>query len=191
MTTKPRDRLVSTALKLFCQYGFHATGIDTVLAVSGVAKTTLYRYFKSKDELILAALRKQDEDFRNSFMRKVERSSERPAERLLAMFDVYQEWSKSSDFYGCTFVNASAEFSDLSSPIHALCAEHKRLMLRYIQELAEAAGIEDGDYLAKQLMMLIDGATVLTQVTGKAELFHQAKKTAKELLHQKERCKKL
>lgn len=187
MSSQPRDRLVSTALKLFCQHGFHATGIDTVLAVSGVAKTTLYRYFKSKDELILAALRKQDEDFRNSFMRKVERSSDRPDERILIMFDIYEEWSKSSDFYGCTFVNASAEFSDLSSPIHALCGEHKRLMLRYIQELADAAGIEDAEYLARQLMILIDGATVLTQVTGKAELFEQAKKTAEELLHQKRR----
>ena len=58
-----RDHLVDTATKLFCKQGFRATGIDTVLAESGVAKKTLYNHFRSKDELIIAALQKKDADF--------------------------------------------------------------------------------------------------------------------------------
>lgn len=63
MTTSRRDHLVDTALKLFCRQGIRATGIDTVLSESGVAKKTLYNHFKSKDELVIAALQQRDRDF--------------------------------------------------------------------------------------------------------------------------------
>jgi AcrR family transcriptional regulator len=182
LSDHPRNRLVNTALKLFRHQGFHATGIDSVLAESGVAKTTLYRHFKSKDELILAVIRKQDENFRNWFMKTVERKCALLSGRLLTMFDVYEEWARSPDFCGCTFIKASVEFSDLKSPIHAACAEHKRLMLRYIQELAEANGIRNSEEVAIQLLLLLDGATVFTQVFGSAEAFQQAKATAEAII---------
>jgi AcrR family transcriptional regulator len=179
---QPRERLINIALGLFRRRGFHATGIDTIVEKSGIAKTTLYRYFKSKDELTLAALRKQDENFRNWFMRTVECRSNLPFERLLIMFDVYEEWAKSPDFCGCLFINASAEFPNLKSPIHALCAEHKRLMLNYIGKLTEEAGIKKSEQIAIQLLLLFDGATAFTQVTGSTEAFQQAKDTAEAVL---------
>ena len=73
MASPRRDHLVDTALKLFCERGFHATGIDTILAESGVAKMTLYNHFRSKDELIIAALQKRDEQFMVSVKEGVER----------------------------------------------------------------------------------------------------------------------
>ena len=87
MSSSKRDLLINTALELFSREGFHATGIDRILSESGVAKMTLYNHFKSKDELILAALRRRDETFRNWFMRTVEASAETPRGRLLASFD--------------------------------------------------------------------------------------------------------
>ena len=84
MAPSRRDHLVDTALELFIRDGFHATGIDKILAESGVAKMTLYKHFKSKDELILSALRRRDERFRNWFMRAVESRAQAPRQRLLA-----------------------------------------------------------------------------------------------------------
>jgi AcrR family transcriptional regulator len=183
MTKQSRDRLVSVALQLFHQYGFHATGIDKILAESGVAKNTLYRHFKSKDELILASLRQQDEEFRNWLMRKVEIRNN-AVERLLAVFDVYEEWSRTPAFFGCLFINASAEFSDANSPIHVFCKEHKRLVNRYIQELASTANrnIFAAEHLAAYWMLLIDGAIVSTQVSNNSLSFQQVKEIAKNLL---------
>jgi AcrR family transcriptional regulator len=183
MTKQSRDRLVSVALQLFHQYGFHATGIDKILAESGVAKNTLYRHFKSKDELILASLRQQDEEFRNWLMRKVEIRNN-AVERLLAVFDVYEEWSRTPAFFGCLFINASAEFSDANSPIHVFCKEHKRLVTRYIQELASTANrnIFAAEHLAAYWMLLIDGAIVSTQVSNNSLSFQQVKEIAKNLL---------
>ena len=136
MTATRRDHLVETAAKLFARHGFHATGIDRILAEAGVAKMTLYKHFRSKDELILAALRRRDEEFRNWFVRKVEARARRPAARLLAVFDVLAEWFEQPDFAGCTFVAAAAEFHPAEDPIHAAAAEHKRLLLAFLRELA-------------------------------------------------------
>jgi len=85
MAVSKREKLVETALKLFCSGGFHATGIDRILAESGVAKMTLYNHFKSKDELILAALRLRDERWRHWFERAVERGASDPNVHITAL----------------------------------------------------------------------------------------------------------
>ena len=103
MPSSKRELLVDTAIDLFYRDGFHATGIDKILAESGVAKMTLYKHFKSKDELILAALRKRDEIFRNDFMNAVAARAKAPRDRLLAVFDVLGDWFATRGFSGCIF----------------------------------------------------------------------------------------
>ena len=107
MALSRRDHLVETAAELFRRNGYHATGIDRILAESGCAKMTLYKHFRSKDELILAALRRRDEQFRNALMRAVERRAESPRGRLLAVFERLGELIAEPDFSGCMFVNAA------------------------------------------------------------------------------------
>ena len=184
MASARRDHLVDTALRLFCENGFHATGIDRILAAAGVAKMTLYKHFKSKDELILATLRRRDEQFRNWFMRAVERRAKTPRARLRAIFDVLEDWFRGESFTGCTFINASAEFADHDDPIHAAAAEHKRLVQAYVRDLAAAAGAADPDALAGELMLLMEGAIVLAHVAGQTDAAGQAGRTADKLLDQ-------
>ena len=166
MASNKRDQLVDTALRLFRRHGYHATGIDTILAEAGVAKMTLYNHFKSKEELILAVLRRRDELFRNWFMKRVEQITEDPRQRVLAIFEVLGEWFSDDDFSGCMFINASAEYADHNDPIHAISAEHKRLLLNYLCELATAAAAADPDRMAMDMMLLVEGATVWAHVTG-------------------------
>ncbi len=181
MPPSRRDHLVDTALKLFYRDGFHATGIDTILAEAGVAKMTLYHHFKSKDELILAVLRRRDEMWRNSFERAVERVAQNPRRRLLAIFDALEAWFR-GDFCGCMFINASAEFGRRDDPIHEASAEHKRLVQRFVTSLAEAAGAPDPPRLARQICLLIEGASVLAHINGDAKVAREAKDTARELI---------
>lgn len=164
--SKKRDQLVETALTLFSREGFHATGIDRVLEVAEVAKMTLYKHFRSKEELILAVLRLRDERWRNRFMRGVEKRAKDPRGRLLAMFDELADWFADPGFSGCMFINASAEYAELDCPIHAACAEHKRLVEKYVRELAERAGAghPGAGVLAAQLCLLMEGAIVMTRV---------------------------
>jgi AcrR family transcriptional regulator len=182
MVSKKRDHLIDTALELFYQDGFHATGVDKILEKAGVARMTLYNHFKSKDELILAALRRRDEKFRNWFMRTVERQANTPRERLLSMFDALHKWISGKEFSGCMFINASAEFSQQDNPIHAISCEHKILVLKYIQELTTAAGASNPEELADELMLLVEGAIVMAYVTNDHEAAMRAKKTAGKLI---------
>jgi AcrR family transcriptional regulator len=173
-----REQIIDVALNLFYRGGFNATGIDKIVSASGVTKKTLYAHFKSKDELILATLRRRDELFRNNFMRSVERIGKTSRQKLDAIFDTIDEWFNSETFSGCMFINASAEFSAHDNPCHVVSAEHKRLMFVYIRELAEKAGAKNADALSEELNLLIEGATVQAHVCGDKKAAMKAKKMA-------------
>jgi len=161
-----REIIISTALDSFYQHGFHATGIDKIIAEAGVSKKTLYNHFKSKDELILVTLRKRDELFRNTIMHETERLASRPKERLLSIFDAHAVWFNSTTFSGCMFINAAAEYADQQDPNHLMCADHKRLVRDYIKELAQQAGIDNVEALSAQLHLLLEGAIVEAHVSN-------------------------
>lgn len=184
MAPSAKDKLLETAVKLFSQHGYHATGIDRIIAESGVSKKTMYNHFKSKDELILAALRRWDEDSRLWLMRAMEKHDKDPQRQLLALFDVLDDWFVSQQFYGCLFINATAEFADPESPIHAAAAEHKRLFRVYLRELALKAGAAQPDDLVAQLALLMEGAIVTAQFTNNARAGAQAKSAAITIMNQ-------
>jgi AcrR family transcriptional regulator len=182
-----KEHLVETAVKLFGRDGFHATGIDKILQEAGVARMTLYKHFRSKDELILAALRRRDEQFRIWFKRAIEKTGGSPAKRLLASFDALEEWFAGRafagvPFTGCSFINATAEFSAPNHPAHQLAAEHKRLILEYLRLLASAAGAHDPDKLAWSISLLHEGAIVTAQVSGDIQAARGARDIARILL---------
>ncbi len=182
MPVSKRDQLLTAAIELFNEAGYHNTGVDTVVTRSGVSKMTLYAYFKTKEELILAALRRQDEEMRNALMRDVERREKDPRARLPAFFDALGDWFSQSDFKGCMFINASAEYTAQDHSVHLVAAEHKRLLTKYVRDLAAAAGAPDPDDLADQLMLLIEGAIVTAHVRGSADSARRAKKAAEILI---------
>ncbi|MFT5426148.1 MAG: AcrR family transcriptional regulator [Gammaproteobacteria bacterium] len=173
-----REQLIETAARLFAKNGFHATGIDMILAEAGIAKKTLYNHFRTKDELILAALRKHDGEFRNNFMKSVEELAETPEARLLAIFDVAKIWFSDNNFYGCMFINAVGEYSEQDSAVREVCKEFKRLMRGYIKSLAEQAGIKEVEDLTSELALLLEGSIVTAQVS---ELNDKAADTAKRI----------
>jgi AcrR family transcriptional regulator len=182
MPASARDRLVDAALDLFQREGFHATGIDRILARAGVAKMTLYNHFRGKDDLILAAIRRADERFRNWFIREVERRATDPRERLRVLFEVLAEWHGRPEFLGCVFGGAASEFADSENPIHSACAEHKRLLRQWIRSVCAEAGATDPDELARRLCLLMDGATSQAAVCGACDAAKVAGTIAEQLI---------
>ena len=177
-----RQELIETAIQLFAEHGFHATGIDRIAEVAQISKKTMYNYFRSKEELIVAALRHHDGMFRNYFMKAVKKAAVPPKDRLLAIFDVAQAWFSQHDFYGCLFINAIGEYSDRNAAIQSACAEYKRMMRLFIQELAEDANIKDPEKLASSLAILLEGSIVTAQVSGLPDTAETAKQAAKTLI---------
>jgi len=177
-----RDQLINTAIDLFAEQGFHATGIDTILEKSGVAKRTMYLHFRSKEELILAALRQFDGLFRNGFMRRVESAANSPKGQLLAMFDVAERWFARKKFYGCMFINAAGEYSDGDTPIRQACKDFKGMMKEYMRVLCKKAGAAHPETLAEELALLFEGAIVTAQISRKPKAAQVAKRAAQVLL---------
>jgi len=177
-----REHLINTAIILFCEHGYHATGIDKLLETAGVSKKTMYQYFRSKEELIYAALRQYDGMFRNDFMKAVESASETPAGKLLAIFDVAETWFKDNKFFGCMFINAIGEYSEKSSPIREIGKQFKQLMWNYVVGLAKKAGMQNPEILADELCLLLEGAIVTAQVSDKPQAASTAKSIAAILI---------
>ncbi len=177
-----REHLIDTALHLFAERGYHATGIDMILERAGVSKKTLYRHFRSKDELILAALKKYDGLFRNSFMRQVEARAESPRDRLLAIYDVAGDWFAQDDFFGCVYINATGEFSAPRTPIRKVCQEFKAMMRGFIENLCVEAGASDPVALADELALVLEGAIVTAQVAQDRGQAARIAKSAAEAL---------
>jgi AcrR family transcriptional regulator len=177
-----RTLLVETALRLFYRHGFHATGIDRLLAEAGIAKMTLYKHFGSKDALILACIAERDRVFRAWFEAELDRRAKTPRDRLLAVFDILETWFKSRDFYGCFFINAAAEHAPADDPVHVAAAEHKREVARILERIAHEAGARDAGLLARQIHLLMEGATVVAQVAGGNRAAPDARKAAATLI---------
>jgi len=181
LSASKRDELVQSAMKIFYEGGFNAIGMDRIAAETGVSKTSIYKHFRTKDDLILATLRLRDEQFRNWLVRRVEALASDPSQRLLAVFDALHEWLTEPGFRGCMFVKASAEFQDRASPIHAAAAEHKRLLQIYLEKLAEKAGARNPAELALYLQLVSEGAINIAHLHD-ASLAADAARTAARVL---------
>ena len=177
-----RDHLLDTALRLFNQHGYHATGIDLIIAEAGVAKTTLYRHFETKEDLILAVLERSDEQARDAMRRFVEQHASHPVERLLATFDFLEAWFRDELFRGCPFMSAAGEHKDTGNPVFRAASLHKRLVLAYFEELAHAARFAEPKRIAAEINLLHEGATAVAQMTRTVEPARQAKRMAAQLL---------
>ncbi len=180
--SQKREHLLGVALDLFYRHGFHNTGIDTILAQSGVAKMTLYKYFPSKEDLIVAVLERRDAEFLSWLTREAERCAGAPLQRLLGVFEAYEKWFKGARFHGCLFMNACAEYPDAAHPIHRAAALHKRQLYTFVLRLVEDLGVRDSVLLAQEIMLLLEGATVIAHVSTAPIAARRAKKAAEVLI---------
>ncbi|MGE0766224.1 MAG: TetR/AcrR family transcriptional regulator [Hyphomicrobiaceae bacterium] len=177
-----REDLIDAAIRLFNRNGYRATGVDRLMEETGIAKTTLYRHFKSKEELIIAALKKVDDAARDDMRAYVEAASDDPRERVLATFGLLDIWLRQSDFKGCPFVAAASEFGEHTDPVFQQVRLHKRLYLALFEELVRAARIREPARVARQLVMLHEGAVAFAQVMGPDGVADEARRAAESLI---------
>jgi AcrR family transcriptional regulator len=182
ITPSKRDQLVETASNLFYRDGYHATGIDRILAEAKIAKMTLYSHFRSKEDLILAVLQKRDQSMFNSLNQFLNAKKRSPEKRLEAVFDWLVAWTGSKEFRGCAFLKAMAEYQSLDDPIHQTALTHRAALTAEIQHLAAAATLIRPKNLADQLSLLFEGAIVKSHAVGQVAPAIRAREAAKTLI---------
>lgn len=139
-----RELLIETADSLFCAHGFHAVGLDRIIAQSKLTKTTFYNHFESKDELILAAITKRDRWWRQAFQDQiVRRAGPDPVTRLRAVFGFLRDFFASDDFHGCMFISAATQFPVPNDPTHVTAKANVDAIRSLITDMAGDAGINN------------------------------------------------
>jgi AcrR family transcriptional regulator len=177
-----RDRILETAYELFSRHGTRAVGVDRIIAECGIAKMTLYRNFPSKDDLIMAFLEQRQERWGRAWLQaEAERRGRTPAERLLAIFDVFEEWFGRPDFEGCSFINVMLEVVDADSPVRQATVRHLAAIRDFVRGLADEAGIHEPDGFARQWHILMKGA-IVSAAEGDVEAAGRARQLGALLL---------
>jgi AcrR family transcriptional regulator len=160
-----RGRLLSAATHLFCKNGINATGIDAIINEAGTAKTTLYKLFGSKTNLVHAVLESEGKQWREWFIGAMESGGGDAQAKLTRIFPALKSWFGEERFYGCPFINAVAEHDKDQKQFRAIAMRHKKVVLAHIEKLATEMGAAEPEVLTHQLALLIDGATVAAMVS--------------------------
>lgn len=178
-----RDRLIRTAVDLFYLHGFNAVGLDQILDAAGVTKTTFYKHFESKEDLVIAAVKQRDVWEAAAWRRAMGKmGGPEPKGQLLALFDLLDIWFNDPSYGGCLFINAAAEFPDPRDPVHQIAAEHKRRMRDDIESLAIAGGAKDAKVFADLYTTMFEGTLILRHVHGRNDAAAVAKPMIERLI---------
>ena len=155
------EQLLTTALRLFYRDGYHAVGIDTVLAEAGVAKMTLYNHFPSKTDLIVAVLARQAARLGAERTVLIEAAGADPAARFAALFAWLEQWFRSPEFNGCAFIRAVAEFPAAESPVNRTVVAYRLRFLDLLERLVADLRVAKPRTVAEQILLLTEGAIVV------------------------------
>jgi AcrR family transcriptional regulator len=178
-----RDRLSQTAADLFYQHGFQAVGLDQILDEVGITKTAFYKHFESKDDLIVATLKRHDHVQMEEWGRYIRmRGSDGARAQLVAVFDMLDEWFSEPSFRGCLFFNALTEFPSEHDPINQTARAYGAHLAQIVSTLAQSAGAADPAALTHQFMLLITGAIVSRHRAGDLHAAKSARAVARVLV---------
>jgi len=178
-----RERILETAYDLFSRRGIRDVGIDEVVDRAGVAKATLYRHFPSKDDLVLAFLERREARWTRDLVEaEARRRGATPEERLLAIFDVFDEWFQRDDYEACSFVNVLLELGP-QHPAGAASIAHLETIRSVVRALAEEADLRDVEQFALSWHILMKGS-IVQAAEGDLDAAKRAKSLARLLIEQ-------
>jgi len=165
-TSETRRRVLETADRLFYQDGIRAVGVDRIVAEGRVAKMSLYKYYPSKDDLILAVLKHREESVLAFFRTSMERHAKRVKTPLRAFFAALREFFESPEFRGCPFQNAAIELADPSHPGTVFVREHKQRFSEFLRGLVGESVGQAAAKIAPAVSILVEGAIVTAVIQG-------------------------
>jgi AcrR family transcriptional regulator len=179
-----RERIIRTAYELFTQHGLAAVGVDRIVAEAGVAKTTLYRHFQSKDDLIVEVLERHHQLWLRDWLEPETRQrGASPADQLLAVFETVNEWFGDNNFQGCFLINSLLEAHDRSSSVRDTANRAIDDVYVFLERIAIQANAREPKRLAHQLHLLLRG-TIVAATQGRPAAVQEAGLLARQLVEQ-------
>lgn len=163
--TDPQQTILTSAYRLFHRHGFNRVSMDEIAAAARVTKRTLYYHFRSKDDLIAAALDRQHEIALATFRTWTDGLRGRPEVLVAGMFDELKKWTSQRDFYGSGFTRVAIELAEMPGhPARTIARRHKKMVEGVLADLLLKAGVRSARQRARQIYTLLEGATALMLV---------------------------
>lgn len=162
MAPPARQRILDVATPLFLRHGFHAIGLDRILADAQLTKTTFYNHFDSKDDLIIEVIHARDEVENQQWLQQIPaRAGDAPRQQLEVIFDIMTEWFCDEDFLGCIFLTAAFEFPNPHDPVHQAAARHYHAFAGLVRRSAHSLGVVDADGFTAEYLVIIMGVIAM------------------------------
>jgi AcrR family transcriptional regulator len=155
-----RERILRCASELFYKEGVRAVGVDLIVERSGVAKTTLYRYFPTKDALVAAFLQEEDQHFWSCWDAASSAAGGNARAELHGQLHWIAERVGRDHYRGCPQLNVAAEFADPKHPARVIAKTHKEALRDRLVGIARRLRARAPEALGLQLALLINGAFV-------------------------------
>ncbi|MEM1391939.1 MAG: TetR/AcrR family transcriptional regulator [Cyanobacteria bacterium P01_D01_bin.116] len=159
-----RNKILIAAADLFYCKGFNQVSINEVIINSDVARRTFYRYFSSKDELILEVMRFQAKRWLKWFEETLNQRTSDPREKILSSFDILREWFDSPDYHGCPFIKSALEMANVSHPVNQIAVMVRQSVRTHIFKLALEAGIPKPEVFSQQYLLLLGGSILMATI---------------------------
>lgn len=153
-----RNDILSTALRLFNEHGYHAVGVDRIRDEAQVSKMTLYNHFSNKEKLVEEVLKLRHDVFKRSLNASIA-NFEHPLDKLREVFNWHARWFFSRDFHGCMFIKATGEFHDTPGFI-AISQNHKAWVAKTLAGIFSEIGTPTPDLTANMYQVVLDGMIV-------------------------------
>lgn len=177
-----KQEILDQAQRLFWESGFHATGVDTVLADTGISKRTLYKYFPSKEHLIEAVLAQYGSAVEGSLFAPAMARSDDPRQQILAIFDVRREMMEASCHQGCLAMKAGLEYIGKHKGIEETSRQSSLHVEARFVALCRAGGVKNAEEAGCQVNLLLQGAVLTSQTRRETGVFDAAKAAVRVLI---------
>jgi AcrR family transcriptional regulator len=178
MARNTRDRIVAAASDLFVRNGVRASGVNAIIAASGVAKATFYRHFSSKDEVVAAWLRSLADPQIEWLATRIQRSATEPSEQLGAYFDALVARTGQPGFSGFAFLDVVLGLGPEPSELHTLVDHYLEQTRNELARFAAAAGACDTARASELLQLLALG--LIVRVRAEPHFLLEAGQAARE-----------
>lgn len=183
VTKEKIEHVLYTAECLFNSYGYHRTGVDMIMKESGVSKTTMYKHFKTKEDLVLEVLKRKSNVLIGSIKQKILISVQAKPnasvyQQINIVLDAIESWIKSSDFSGCLFMKAVSEYDGKDKEICNFAEKHKNRIKKIIKDILNNNPVRqtyNSDELAKNIALVIDGAIITAYIKGDKDIMKNAR----------------
>lgn len=176
-----RAKVLAAAAELFYERGVNGVGVNEIAARAEASKLSIYRYFSSKENLVESMLATHSARIHDWLRRRTAAAPAGP-DRVLAIFDLLMGWFAEQNYHGCTVLNTMIDTRGDQEGVRAIAREHLRRYRDLLEERLVEAGVEQPGMLSRQLLLLIEGVTMVTTVDGDDSAGADARAAASALI---------